>query len=100
LTILRCVSAKSWGRVNLTHILRGEAQAPAGAHDSPAWGALAFRSETAIGQMLDCLESGGLLRGRRLSHGGTMLELTPAGRSALKDPTALNRLIDAPRNSR
>ncbi len=99
LTILRCVSAQSWGRVNLTHILRGEAEASASAHNSPAWGALAFRSETAIGQMLDRLESGGLLRGRRLEHGGVMLELTPAGRSALQDPTSLDRLMDPPRKS-
>ena len=99
LTILRCLSAKSWGRVNLTYILRGEAKAPTGASNSPAWGALAFRSETAIGQMLDRLESGGLLRARRLEHGGKMLELTPMGRSALQAPTALDRLKKPPRAS-
>jgi hypothetical protein len=99
LTILRCVSAKSWGRVNLTHILRGEADAPAGARNNPAWGALAFRSETAIGQALDRLESGGLLRARRLEHGGKMLELTPTGRSALQDPTILGKLMTLPHES-
>jgi ATP-dependent DNA helicase RecQ len=92
LTILRCLSTMSRGRVNLTHILRGDAQTPSSARTNPAWGALAFRSETAIGQMLGQLESDGLLRARRLEHGGTTLELTPAGRAALQDPTALNPL--------
>ena len=96
LTILRCVSAQSWGRVNLTHILRGEAEAPPGTLNKAAWGALAFRSETALGQMLDRLESAGLLRARRLEHGGKTLELTPMGRSALQDPTVLDKLINPP----
>lgn len=95
LTILRCVEGKSWGRVKLTYILRGDAQAPAGASNNPTWGALAFRSDTAIGQMLDRLESGGLLRTRRFSQTGGVLELTPAGRSALKDPTVLGKLVNS-----
>lgn len=99
LTILRCVECKSWGRVNLTHILRGDAEAPMGASDNPAWGALAFRSETAIGQMLDHLKSGGLLRARRFSDGGAVLELTPVGHSALQDPTALDKLANLPGES-
>ncbi len=99
LVILRCVSAKSWGRVNLTRILRGEADAPASARGNPEWAALAFRSETAIGQTLDLLENGGLLRARRLEHGGKMLELTPTGRSALQDPTVLDKLMTQPHES-
>jgi superfamily II DNA helicase RecQ len=99
LTILRCVEAKSWGRVKLTLILRGDAQAPPGANNNPTWGALAFRSEAAIGQMLDRLESSGLLRARRFSQTGTVLELTPAGHSALQDPTALDKLANSPGES-
>jgi len=95
LTILRCVEIKSWGRINLTRILRGEAEAPTGARNNPVWGALAFRSKTAIGQMFDRLESGGLLRARQLDHGGAMLELTPTGHSALRDSTILDRLANS-----
>jgi ATP-dependent DNA helicase RecQ len=92
LTILRCVSVKSWGRVNLTRILRGDRQAPPAARDNPAWGALAFRSETAIGQMLDRLEGDRLLRARRLEHGGAMLELSPAGRAVAQNPATWESL--------
>lgn len=90
LTVLRCVSAApwSWGRRSLTHILRGDGQAPAKARDHVGFGALAFRSETAVERLLDRLESGGFLRARRLDHGGVVLDLTPAGKAALEDPTA------------
>jgi ATP-dependent DNA helicase RecQ len=91
LTILRCIRAKSWGRVNLTRILRGDKDAPPNASGLAEWGALAFRSEAAVGQLLDRLESEGLLLGRRLDHGGVSLELTQRGRSALLDSTALDR---------
>jgi ATP-dependent DNA helicase RecQ len=101
LTILRCASAArwSWGRVSLVRILRGEAKArpgrqplPERARDQVGFGALAFRSGTAVERMVDCLEYGGFLRARRLDHGGVVLELTPEGRAALQDPSALDGL--------
>jgi ATP-dependent DNA helicase RecQ len=102
LTILRCASAArwSWGRVSLVRILRGEAKArpgrqplPERARDQVGFGALAFHSGTAVERMVDCLEHGGFLRARRLDHGGVVLELTPEGRAALQDPSALDGLV-------
>jgi len=102
LTILGCVSAApwSWGRVSLVRILRGDDRARPGvqplherACDHVGFGALAFRSKTAVERMLDRLKSGGLLRARRLDHGGVVLDLTPAGRAALQDSAALDSLI-------
>ncbi|HUX75165.1 MAG TPA: DEAD/DEAH box helicase [Anaerolineae bacterium] len=100
LTILRCIARWSWGRVSLVRILRGEAKARPGgqplnerARDQVGFGALAFRSGTAVERMVDCLEHGGFLRARRLDHGGVVLELTPEGRAALQDPSALDGLL-------
>jgi ATP-dependent DNA helicase RecQ len=100
LTILRCVARWSWGRVSLVRILRGEAKARPGgqplherARDQVGFGALAFRSGTAVERMVDCLEHGGFLRARRLDHGGVVLDLTPEGRAALQDPSALDGLL-------
>jgi len=60
------------------------------AHGQAGFGALAGRSETALGQMVDRLERAGFLQGRTLEHGGMVLELTPAGQAALQDPAALD----------
>jgi ATP-dependent DNA helicase RecQ len=101
LTVLRCVSTApwSWGRRSLTRILRGNAKARYGgqalserACESESFGALAFRSRIAVERMLERLEMGGFLQARVLEHGGTVLELTPAGRAALRDPAALENL--------
>jgi superfamily II DNA helicase RecQ len=102
LTVLRCVSAApwSWGRASLVRILRGDDKARYGkrslhekARDQAGFGALAFRSRIAVERMLNVLESGGFLRPRRLEHGGVVLDLTPAGKAALQDPTALDSLL-------
>jgi len=102
LTVLRCVSDApwSWGRRSLTRILRGDDKTrPAGqplhrkARDQAGFGALSFRSNTAVERMLDALESGGFLQARRLGHGGIVLDLAPAGKAALRDPTALDGLV-------
>jgi ATP-dependent DNA helicase RecQ len=81
-------------------ILRGEAKARPGgqplherARDQVGFGALAFRSGTAVKRMVDCLERGGFLRARRLDHGGVVLDLTPEGRAALQDPSMLDGLL-------
>jgi len=102
LTILRCVAEApwSWGRQTLVRILRGDEKGHRGAQplhekarDQADFGALAFCSSTAVERMLDRLERGGVLQARRLEHGGTVLDLTPAGRAALRDPTTLDRLV-------
>jgi ATP-dependent DNA helicase RecQ len=104
LTVLRCASegSWSWGRRSLTRILRGDAtghqrEQPLNqrACGSACFGALSFRSDQAIERMLDRLESGEFLRAQRLDHGGVVLDITPAGRAALKDPAALDRVLPA-----
>jgi len=101
LTVLRCAldAPWSWGRRSLTRILRGADKARRDgqplsekARDNVCFGALAFRSRTAVERMLDRLERGGFLRARYLGHGGVVLDLTPAGEAAIRDPSALNDL--------
>ncbi|MGA9347784.1 MAG: RecQ family ATP-dependent DNA helicase [Anaerolineae bacterium] len=102
LTILRCVSAApwSWGRVSLVRILRGDEKAHPGAeplhekaYDHTGFGALSFRSKTAVERMLERLESGGFLKARQLEHGGAVLDITPTGKAALQNQAALESLI-------
>lgn len=94
LAILRCLadSPGGWGRANLTYILLGSQRASMRARDASQWGALAFRSRTAVGNLIDRLLVGGLLRTRRLDHGGEALLLARAGHAALEDPARLNSL--------
>ena len=89
--ILCCVAAApwSWGQRSLTQILRGSPSAPEKGRGSPQRGALAFRSQAAITQLLDRLVYAELLRPRTLTHGGVVLDLTPAGRVAITDPSKL-----------
>ena len=93
-TVLRCVAGApwSWGRASLSNILRGSTRAPEKGRKSSQWGALAFRSQAAVDKLLDRLVVAELLRPRQLRHGGVVLDLTPAGRAALKDPTRLASL--------
>jgi len=95
LTILRCVAAApwSWGRLSLVRILRGDPQAPDKARHYEGFGALAFRSETAVQRMLERLEHGGFLQPRQLDHGGVVLDLAPTGKAALQNLAALDSLI-------
>jgi ATP-dependent DNA helicase RecQ len=104
-TILQCVTDArwGWGRATLIRILRGdignrrnsyslrpEARAQA------QFGLLAFRSQAAIGKLIDRLASGGFLRERRLDNGGVVLELAEAGQAAIKQPSSLDDLIPSP----
>ncbi len=102
LTILCCAAdAKwGWGRFTLARILRGDDEPRHGkrplhekARQQVEFGALAFRSQTAIERMLERLEHGGFLMPRQLDHGGVVLELTPVGKAALQNPTALDDLV-------
>ena len=104
LTVLRCAAACSWGRTSLVRILRGQDEARFGrrslsprARAQPSFGALTFRSQRAVERMLESLENGGFLQARRLEHGGVVLEITPAGRAALKDPSRLDDLLAPPK---
>jgi len=106
LIALQCVAAApwSWGRHSLVRILRGDERVGPGtrplhrrSRDQAHFGALAFRSRTAVERMLDQLETGGFLQARRIQHGGIVLDLTPSGQAALQNSTELDRLIAPPR---
>ncbi len=106
LTILRCAAdAKwGWGRFTLARILRGDDEARHGkrplhekARQQVEFGALAFRSQTAVQRMLERLEHGRFLQPRQLDHGGVVLDLTPAGKAALQNPTALDEVVGSAR---
>jgi ATP-dependent DNA helicase RecQ len=95
LQVVLQAAAHGWGRRNLVAILRGEPQAPPSARGTPGFGALSFRSEGALGKMLDRLQQRGFLQAHQLEHGGFMLQLTATGRRALTDPSALRPLAQS-----
>jgi ATP-dependent DNA helicase RecQ len=95
--ILRALAeSRGWGRATFIRLLRGDAKTPDYARGRSGFGALAFRSTTALGALIDRLEAGAFLQGRQLDHGGTLLEITPAGRKALQDPTTLAAVLAPP----
>jgi ATP-dependent DNA helicase RecQ len=91
--ILRCVAKTSWGRANLVYILRANPRASGAGRKSPQWGALGFRSAAAVKGLVERLLAAGMLHPRQLGHGGVVLDLTPAGRAALKNPASLESLV-------
>jgi len=102
LTILRCAGAArwSWGRTSLVRILRGQDEARFGrrplsprARAQTGFGALTFRSGRAVERMVERLEDVEFLQAHRLDHGGVVLDLTPAGKAALKDSSKLDGLV-------
>jgi hypothetical protein len=97
LTVLQCAATApwSWGQTSLVNILHGNSRAPEKGRASPKWGALSFRSKSAVKGMVVCLTEAGLLRPRTLGHGGVVLDLTPEGRAAINEPARLASLIDA-----
>jgi ATP-dependent DNA helicase RecQ len=103
-TVLRCVANApwSWGRQTLVRILRGDSQARHGRgslHEKACaqaeFGALGFRSETAIRRMVERLEDAGFLAPRQLKHGGVVLDLMAKGSAALEDSCALEGLVES-----
>jgi ATP-dependent DNA helicase RecQ len=94
-TILQA-AAHGWGKSNLIRILCGHPEAPPSERDRSWFGALAFRSGTAIGHMIARLLEARLLETRQLKHGGVMLQLTPAGRRALADSSVLQQMTTKP----
>ncbi len=95
LAILQCLAATQWGwgRRNLSRILRGDDDAPGRARRHETFGALAFRSATAIRHLVERLEHADLISAHSLDHGGVVLHLTDKGRTALQDPAPLDALI-------
>ncbi|MFQ5596299.1 MAG: RecQ family ATP-dependent DNA helicase, partial [Anaerolineae bacterium] len=82
--VLRCVGSLKWsyGRRNLSLILKGSPQAPAGTAGLPEFAALAHRSASAIGRLVERLIDAGLLQTRQLDHGGVVVEMSADGRRA------------------
>jgi len=96
-TVLRALAeSRGWGKATLIRLLRGDAKTPDYARGRSGYGALAFRSETALAAFIDRLDAGGFLQGRTLDHGGVVLEITPAGRKALQDPATLDEVLSPP----
>jgi len=102
LTVLRCVANApwSWGRQTLLRILRGEGESRYGKRPLRAravaqeeFGALAFRSGTAVKNIIETLVYEGFLEPRQLEHGGVVLDLTARGKEALEDPSLLDTLV-------
>ncbi|MFQ5342630.1 MAG: RecQ family ATP-dependent DNA helicase [Anaerolineae bacterium] len=93
--VLRCVGSLKWsyGRRNLSLILKGSPGAPAGTAGMREYAALAHRSASAIGRLIDRLIDAGLLQTRQLDHGGVVVEMSPAGRRAIQDPKRLDALL-------
>ena len=101
---LRCAADApwSWGRGSLVSILRGENDAPERGHQSKAYGALSFRSKSAVERLVDYLVQAGMFHTRTLDNGGLVLDLTPAGRDVAdgKRPARLPEARDLrPRHS-
>jgi hypothetical protein len=96
--ILRCIGQTSygWGPANLTYTLQGNTRASEYGRASPYWGALAFRSKSAIDALVERLIDASLLTARQLHHGGTVLGLTAAGSEALDDPAKFASLASKP----
>ncbi len=92
LTILDCLdeTGHGWGHFSLTRILRGDERAPDKSQMLNSFGALRFRSQSMVGALVDRLLRHGLLSERELSNGGIVLELTPSGQAALRNPRVLD----------
>jgi hypothetical protein len=102
LAVLRCVANApwSWGRQTLVRILTGDDKARHGKRSlhekacaQAAFGALGFRSKTAVRRVVEHLERAGFLVPRQLKHGGVVLDLTAKGIAALEDASALGELV-------
>ncbi|MGC9400162.1 MAG: RecQ family ATP-dependent DNA helicase [Anaerolineae bacterium] len=95
LTILRCMAEApwSWGRRNLIYILCADSKAPERGREQSGYGALAFRSKTAVKHLLASLERAGFVQPRELEHGGVVLDLMPKGRAALEHPALLDPIL-------
>jgi len=82
--ILSALEKQGWGRRNLIGLLRGDTELNERAQSAPAFGKLGYRSESALGKLIDGLISAGSVEEKPLSHGGVALGITPHGRQLLR----------------
>ena len=71
------------GERNLLWLLRGDPRASDWLTGKPGWGALGFRSESALKRLVQELEREGHLARETLEHGGVTLRVSDKGREAL-----------------
>ena len=83
--LLGALHEQNWGRRNLVRLLRGDPTASERAQQSTFYAALRARSERSLEQLLDSVQSEGLVQTRTLEHGGVVLELTRRGVKLLHD---------------
>ena len=99
--ILRVLgNAYGWGRARLTAIMQGDSEVPDSAKRHKDFGALAFRSKSAIGSLIKNLERGSFIQQKHLNHGGIALEITPPGRQAMINGNLLDDLIQPQRRAK
>ena len=96
--ILRVLgSVYGWGKASLGSIMQGDPEAPTGGQQHKDFGALAFRSKSAIGTLIQRLERSGFIQKKQLDHGGVALEITSQGRNAIQNGNLLDDLIQPQR---
>ncbi|MGC9468531.1 MAG: RecQ family ATP-dependent DNA helicase [Anaerolineae bacterium] len=98
LGVLGCLAeaGHGWGQWSLIWILRGSSRAPEKGQRLKSFGALSFRSRSAVEGLITRLLNHKLLSKRTLSNGGVVLELTPRGQAALNNPAVLKNLLPPP----
>ncbi|MDQ3249377.1 MAG: HRDC domain-containing protein, partial [Chloroflexota bacterium] len=94
--ILTALDKQGWGRRNLIGLLRGDGESGERAQGSPVFGKLGFRSESALGKLIDALVNENAVAENTLSHGGVALGITPHGRKILHTDESLAHLVSAP----
>ncbi len=81
--VLQALAAHGWGPRTLARLLRGDDAASPNAQRSPSFGALAYRSETAIKHLVEEMKAAGLVEGAMLHEERSLVQITPAGRKWL-----------------
>ncbi len=89
--VLRSLQDESWERRCLTALLRGDPYCGTYGQQSLAFGKLGFRSNTAVGKLLDRLIDAKFIREFKQSDGKWQLHITPHGQQALQNPSQLQK---------
>jgi ATP-dependent DNA helicase RecQ len=89
--ILGALGERSWGRLSLVRLLRGDAQMQPRGGSSPYFGRLRDRSETVVKNRVEALIDAGCIEEVPLDNGGIALRLTAAGRKRLPQGAQRNK---------
>lgn len=85
LAVLRTVREKQLGIINLSKVLAGDTTVNAAYQAMPTFGALNFRSQRAIGQLIDAMVDEGLLERHAFGDSGFTIHLTTNGARLLRE---------------